>query len=512
MTSLTPERNSISIDHNLYRTRGKVRMGLVSRPPGKVTTGDYTDASNPMASEFSIGDFRDGIGVEIGSLPEDQRRAWWSTAQLRYKNRVILPRLATATAAGPTSDVDTLGYFKDEVYATYGTAVHVYDNSGDSWGSSIRTLLNNATDAMAGLVGGTETLLIATGSEVDYATDSSTWARNTTNIKFVEFWKDLAWGIDEAGQLYYTDDLSAAWTSDAKLQLPNDYVSGLRVARGPDREDHLYAVTKVGLFVHDDRNARFLKTDLDLPFHPDGGKGSQVWRGRVFVSAGNAIYGFQAGSDQTIVDDVGPDKDHGLPSDKRGTIKMLRKSHNELLAFLDASSAAGVSGLTTRATRGVRFHHGVTFPSQTGYSIILGWNERGWEAKWTSSASARAISAAVVANAYSQYRLWWASNQRVYWMTLPVDVVNPLQVSSSTYGESATLETPWMDFGIRNQNKLALSVLLETVNPTSSETVQVEYATDFGETYTTITTQDETGEQEYHLPTDVNREGVVIVV
>ena len=509
MPTRAPDKNTISINGKLYRTRGKVRQFLASQQPGKITIGDYDEKSNPYASEFSLDDFRDGIGVEIGELPRDQHRVWWSTAQLRYKGRVILPRLATQTAAGPAAEVQELITFKDEVYATYGTSVRVYNNSTDSWGSSLRTLAGNATDAAVGLLSGTETLVIANGTDVDYATDSSTWAENTGQaIKYVVFWKDLLWGITNTGQLYYTDDLTETWSADALLQLPSGSVTGLLVARGPDREEHIYAVTNQGLFVHDDRNARFLPTDLALPVHPNGGKGNEVWRGSIYTSAGNAIYKFQAGADQTSVGVVGPDQDHGLPSDRRGVISRLVGSHNDLLAVLDASTAAGVSGLTTRVSRGVRFHHGVTFPASTGYSHILGWNERGWEVKWLSGASSRAISAAVVSNAYSQYRLWWAVNQRVYWMQLPVDVVNPLQVSSSTYGDSATLETPWFDMGIRNQRKLALSVIVETVNPSDDETVTVEYATDYTETYTEVGVQDTTGEVEYLLPEAINPEGV----
>lgn len=510
MPTRAPERNQISINEKLYRTRGKVRLFLASQLPGKVTFGDHDNTSNPLASETSWDDFRDGIGVEVGDLPRDLNRVWWSTAQLRYQARVILPRLANLTAAASTSaEVRELIAFKNEIYGCFGTAVHVYNNSTDSWGASLRTLAANATDAAVGLLSGTETLVIANGTDVDYATDSATWAENTGQaIKYVIFWKDLLWGITEAGQLYYTDDLSETWSADALLQLPSGSVTGLLVARGPDREEHIYAITNQGIHVHDDRNARFLPTDLALPVHPDGGKGSEVWRGSIFISAGNSVYRFQAGSDQTSVGVVGPDQDHGLPSDKRGVITRLLGSHNDLLAVLDASTAAGVTNLNTLASRGVRFHHGVTLSASSGYSHILGWNERGWESKWLSTANAQSVSAAVVANAYNAYRLWWAVNTRVYWMQLPVDVVNPLQVSSTEYGTGATLETPWFDMNIRNQRKLALSVIVETKNPTSDETVLVEYATDNEETYTEIATQDETGETEYLLPNSTTPEGV----
>ena len=509
MTTQPYEDGVISIGGELYQTLGPAQQFLASSQPGKVTFGDYSDASNPFASEFSLGDFRDGIGSNRGAVPDDTKRVWWATTQLRYQDATILPRKVTLTTAGPASEVQTLTIFKGDLYGTYGTAVHAYNNTTDAWGASLRTLDDAATDAKVGLLGTTETLVIANGTDVDYATDSSTWAENTGQpIKYIVFWSDLLWGITNAGTLYYTNDLSTAWSLDAQLPLPAGSVKGLLVARGPDREQRIYAVTNQGHFVHDSDNARFLPTDLQIPEHPDGGKGHAVWRGKIFSSAGNAIYGFQAGSDQTIVQVLGPDLDDGLPSNRRGVVNILLKSHNDLLAMLDSSTAEGVSALATRVSRGVRFHHGVTFPVSSGFSAILGWNERGWEVKWASGDNARGISAGVIGNAYSQYRLWWATNQRVYFMQIPVDVINPLQVPSTTYESTGTLETPWFDMGIRNQHKLALSVIVDSIHPSEDETILIEYATNYIETYTTLATKSSTGEVKYRLPNNVNKEGV----
>jgi len=112
----------------------------------------------------------------------------------------------------------------------------------------------------------------------------------------------------------------------------------------------------------------------------------------------------------------------------------------------------------------------------------------------------------VVSNAYSTYRLWWAANQRVYYMTLPIDVINPVEVATTTYESSSSLETPWFDAGTPNQEKLALSVVVETNNPTTDETILVEYARNWTETYTTLGTISATGETRYYLGT--NRAGL----
>jgi len=507
MAGRVVEERQIRINNVLFSTSGRVREFLASQSPAKLTLGDYSDASNPFASEWSFEDGRGGIGIEVLDPRKDLDRVWYSTAQLRYPGRVVLPRLSTLTAALPASaDIEELREFKNEMYACQSTGVYVYNNGTDSWGSSVRTLEDEATDSAVGLLhpGGvaTLTLVIATGSDVDYATNSSTWNRNTLDIKFVYFWNNLLWGMDVDGQLYYTDDLSTGWTKDAQLQLPSGYVNSLLVARGADNLEHLYAATTIGLWIHNTVEGIWEETDMsELPYHSDGGVGTTKWRGNIFYPAGNAVYRFQPRSGGTVVDTVGPDLDYGLPQAKRGVIKKLTSTHNDLIAFLDASVVGrGTSGVQTRVSRGARFHHGLTLSAQLGYSIILGWNEDGWEVKWESGAADKPITTGTVANSYNSNRLWWASNQRVYYQNLPVDTVNPLQVPDTTYAATATLETPWNDFRTRNATKLALSFLLDTVNPTSSETVKVEYAVNNIESYTTILTQASTGESETTFP------------
>ena len=487
------ERNTIVIDRKTYHLNGKVRLFDAAQQPGKIVIGEVSAADNPNASEWNIDDLRGGIGVEIMDPAQDADRAWWSTLDLRRKGRFFLQRLATKTSISPAADVGEMAEFKNAMYATFSTAVHTYNNSTDTWGASLQTLDAAATDMAQGLVGGVETLVIATSSSLWHSTDGSSWTQNATNIKHVVFWKDLLWGIDNTGQLYYTDDLTTAWSTDAKLQMPAGYIQGMLVSRGRDQEEHIFAVTKIGLSVHDDVNQRFLTpAELVFPYHDDAGQGATVWRGDIYYPAGNAVYKIQI-SDTTIIVPVGPDLDHGLPQDRRGVIKQLMGTHNDLIALLDASAAAGIS-TPARVSRGVGKHHGFTAGVSTGFSEVLGRDDRGWEVKWVTGTSGRGISTGVVANAYSTYRMWWSENQEVYYQQLPVDVVNPLQVPTSTYEATGELELPWNDMGIRNQTKVALDVLVESVSPSTSEYLTVEYAKDYDDTsvgaYTLLTNTD----------------------
>jgi hypothetical protein len=128
----------------------------------------------------------------------------------------------------------------------------------------------------------------------------------------------------------------------------------------------------------------------------------------------------------------------------------------------------------------------------SGFSSILGYNELGWEAKWVADTAGRKIDAMHVSNAYSDvnenYRVWFGFDDYVYYMKLPVDIINPSRVSEFEYATSGIHETPWFNAGQSEVDKLALKLKIEIQDSSSSETVVVEYATDYSETYTSVGT------------------------
>jgi len=283
-------------------------------------------------------------------------RAWWSTCQLRYRNHLVLPGLATQTAAishGLTNTfIGAIGEIDDEVYAVWnGTpsespVLYKYDNSAGSWGSALVhsitdqvtdtitwTAINGTTylvfahydangsgytyystltttldgaisstgatsvpvDDASGLVVGqiivvgsehmtitaisTNTLTVTRASNSttaathsDGATVSLGWTTDAQDTEFLTVWDDRLWGISNTGQLWWAITAGDE-TTDAKIPLPDDYVTGMFVARDAGGEPIIYVATKKGLFAHDAANQRFIETQLFLPFHPDAGKG-----------------------------------------------------------------------------------------------------------------------------------------------------------------------------------------------------------------------------------------------
>jgi hypothetical protein len=229
----------------------------------------------------------------------------------------------------------------------------------------------------------------------------------------------------------------------------------------------------------------FEETQMAFPTHPDNGKGTVRWRDSVYIPAGNGIYKYINGSNAAVITVVGPDRDDGLPSDKRGAIRMLAGTHNELLAGLDAQTAPSTISSTDLPYQWSSHQGAPVIAGDSGYSLIAGYNDMGWEVKWQASTSGKAIDSIHVSGAYSKYRVWWGHNDIVHFMDLPKDVINPSEVSEFAYALQGVHETPWFNAGQSEVDKLALNLRIEAQDLTTTEKIKVEYATDYSESYTT---------------------------
>ena len=491
-------KNEVSINAVRYPIKGRVTQKLINQFAPKFVIGDVTKDSQQRASVWAP-TFKGGIGKHRVRPGEESNRAWWSTLSLRY-DRIGLPQLATMTAASGVAgsySVGAIGELANEIYAAFGTAVRKYNNTTDSWGSTLTTLPAAATDAITFRMNNVVYLAFATTGGYTYTSDGTAWTDDTQDTLYMAYWDNRLWGIDNTGQLWWSSQIGSEQT-DAQLPLPNSSVTDLFVARNAGGTLVLFAATTQGLYAHDDENHKWLPTELELPYHPDNGKGSTRWRDSTFIPSGLAVYRYIQGSNQAIVTVMGPDRDDGVPSDQRGVIRQLIGSHNELLAILDSTSAPGA--LTTLVTRGVGNHHGVVIDPDIGYSSILGWNEVGWETKWLGGSAQQAISWAHVSSAYSTYRLYWAQNQRVYFMPISRDIQNPLFQTTLTFsGNTEELITPWLEIG-QDADGLALSFAIETFTTTSNETVTVDYGLNDSETYTNLGTIITNGVTTYLFP------------
>ena len=493
MANKVIKKNEIYLNGNYYPIVQPVKQVLASIYPAKVTIGDTTRDSQARASIISWSDFRGGIGVERMEGSKDVDRSWFSTCSLRYKRHLVLPSKTTSvTNSDATGEsLDILQEFNGALYGIWSNQkIYKYESGSDTFGSALDTLPAVATDALEVRIGGTLYLIIAHTGGYTYTSNASSFTDDTKDAKFLAFWNDKLWGIDNTGQLWHAASLGSE-TNDAKLPLPDGHVTDLFVARNASGNPILYAMTKEGLYAHDATNSLWVETQLALPFHNENGKGSTRWRDSVYIPAGLGIYKYINGTNSAVVSIVGPDKDHGLPSDYRGNIAKLLGTHNDLIALVDGTLTPGTVDMFASSESTV-------LDDSTGYSTILGWNEMGWEVKWAASGTdqGKKITSGFVSDvggtltATNPYRMYWGFDGKLYYQQLQSDVINPTQVTNYNYEDNVDgiHYTSWFSADQVEVDKLALKLKAETANCNSNQTVKIEYALDYVETYTTMGT------------------------
>lgn len=478
---ITSTPSEVSINGEAYRLNRPPQTTLASQFPSKVLTGDITSDSQQRLSAIRWSDARGGIGKKDHEGAVDVTRLWYGTSHLRVNGHRTLPDRVTTTTASGVSGVISVGAMAelaDRVYAAYATSVRAYSFSTDSWGSSLHTLPAIATDAITARFGGTVYMVFAHTGGATYTTDGSTFTDITDDMLYLAEWDDRIWGIDNTGQLRWAFDPTGTWTDDAQLPLEDANVRDLFVARDASGEPILYASTRVGLFAHDVANNRFVETEMKLPFHADSGQEVVVWRGATYIPAGLGIYKYAIGGTAATITTVGPDRDQGLPAGRRGKLIGVDSTHNDLIAKTGSTSAAAEVS-DTYASAGLAAHQSPAMDAGTGISAVLGWNEVGWQVLFESAASTGAMTASLVSNAYGGYRFWFAHNRRVKYFSLPVDVVNPAELTDRVYADESRDEFSWFDAGQAEVDKLAVRLRVETADCSSTETVTPYYALDF---------------------------------
>lgn len=511
--------SEILLNSERYKISGPVRKTLVSIAAPRFTIGDTQRGADPRASILTQNDFRGGIGWNRGLDSGSADRAWWSTCQTRFKGHLLLPRKPNAVASNSST-----GFIRAVTEFTVGgstsiytvnsdSRVYSYNNASDAWSSELATLTDPTDETIVFKDGDATYLIFARGNSgytytVDGAsfTDQNASVSATRKVDYFTIWHGQLWGIDQEGVLkQWASGPTANPTLKGALPLPNDYVTSLFVYRDASGSPIIYAGTKVGLWAFDETNNRWEATELRLPFHVRSGSGTVVWRDAVYFPAGNAIYKYQTGSNTAVVSLVGFDRDHGIPEAYAGQVIKLIGTHNDLIAFVNADTSVAYSVFATgRQSSG--FGGSSTVVSGTGASAVLGFNDTAWEVKWVGGNST-GLTASHVGFAYNEYRMWFGVGRDLYWIELSPDVINPEQTTGFEYDTGGgILETPWFDGGDAAGNKTAIALRAITSSCSSNVTVQISYAVNFAESYTSLGTITTNGTTSYDFASGVGVE------
>ena len=238
------DSNEIYLNDTYFPTTKPVRSVLASLYPAKVVIGDTSKDDQLRSSIVAWSDWRGGIGINRMEGAGDVNRALYSTAQLRYKNHLVLPGLATESEApshGLTyATIGAINTYGSEVYAAWNGStsenakIYKYNNTSDSWGSALDETADQVTDSVVFTDASGNSHLVfahydANGSGYTHY-DGSSWTSNDAkDTQFLTVWDERLWGISYTGQLWYATTIGTE-VDDAVLPLPDGSVTALFVA------------------------------------------------------------------------------------------------------------------------------------------------------------------------------------------------------------------------------------------------------------------------------------------
>ncbi len=439
----------------------------------KQVVGDYTKDSELYTSSYISSDHRGGVGIKDMVEEKDAARCWWSTLNLDFKGHLVLPPLVTDCGNPGTNDAAILVEYNNKLYAVFATDLRSW-NDTTQWSDSIYTLTATPTSAVVH----NNYLFLACGTDFerwDGASNCDSGANLTGSpvpSRYLLEWDGKLLNLDNNGRLRYSVDNGATWTNNAAGVLPAGYYTSLTLYRDSSGYALPYMGTKQGVYVLDFDAAKWTETGLSFPRHDYACMGMTAWRDGLYVPVGSGVYQFISSSSPTQITPMGPDRDYGLPREYRGNLIQILNEHNNLYALLDASSE------TPRDLYSAAPGWETVIYSNEGYSALLKFSGLGWSVVKMSGSGDAPATCALVANAYSSYRLWFAMGKKVYYIPLNINLQNPLEVSDYAFAASGEHIWPWFDADNSVIDKLALGVSVYAERTSADEYLLLYYGLD----------------------------------
>ena len=175
----------------------------------------------------------------------------------------------------------------------------------------------------------------------------------------------------------------------------------------------------------------------------------------VYFSLGNGLERWY----HPNLDDVGPNKDEGLPEERSGATRAL----------------AGYPG---------RFFAGVD-GGDTGYSSVL--SSGGWHEEWRGAYGQRVLSVMPQTIPGSSLdRLWIAAGGDLLWVPMPSETSNPLNDSNMLYTAGGYMESSSYYTELKTALKYIASIKFIFKDILSEQYSEIQYSLDEGTTWTDL--------------------------
>lgn len=358
-TGRVENRNEVFLNGYFFPVRNGVTRQVANQFAPKTVIGEFSEASDPLLSAINWQDFTGGQGQLIFNPRGDGPRRYWTGEMKTHFPGHAFPVGGLVSIGGQAFNSSTerpLFYrnYEGEFYTVLQDSASSYALKKFSLDSGVSfTFDGPPTDMETGYLNGLNTLVVPTsGSHTFWTrsdTNDSTWFSDSSeNIRHVQFWREMLWGVNESGELFFTPslgDTSVTWTRVAQANVTSSRTVQ-NLAIGPDAtgEDALYLVRNDGFDKYDNATETFRRA-LVLPARREVTPGFTYWNGSVFYSQALSVLQWTPTPDGAITSVVGMDLLDGLDAPKAGVINTLDHTLTDLYAQVEPASSSFNGGI-----------------------------------------------------------------------------------------------------------------------------------------------------------------------
>lgn len=312
------------------------------------------------------------------------------------------------------------------------------------------------------------------GAEQDSTTTTGSWIHLRGFTQASGTSETLQFLSDGGAAEFYVDDVDADSLATYIENVGYERITGLVRYGEPER---LWVATTGGLYMED--NGRFLPIPLEefrQAADERNGLSLCVHDVYLYLSYLDGVERYY----KSNLDDIGPNRDEGLPSGRRGNISDMVGYPGRLYAAIDGGD--------------------------DNTSSVLLYNGIGWHEVWRAPESGKRIRKLFIQPIPGQEvdRLWINCGSDILWV--PVDL-NPQTNSNYSFAYESVIESPWIHYNKNDVDKFWKSLKI-AADYEDNTAVYADYKKDSDTTWTAITSSSSYYNSEPHESIDIGSNDV----
>ena len=461
------DANEVSINGVRYAVVGGVRRFVLNQLVPQITTGEGDPTREEKASKWHIHDTKGGFGRYRFNIGRgDTSDKFWDSQCSTEGMEIALPPLATEGLAMGAAVSAILVGFGGNDYFFAGTVIRRFDGTNyqfyctdhSAWETAPVTGGHTAQAAPATVVSASVyngRLYIWCTSDYQVYDGTTTWISGSGHGGAILGTYGIEWDgnlvkITAGGVITKSTDPQGnppTWAAVATLY--DATPTGLAVYEDGPGDPAVHIGTVRGPYILDYAAGKVYKLQVRFSdAHADNCRGITAWNGSLVFGKGGNVRQYIGGNSSAQYQDIGPNRDDGLPARLVGRVVALDTTmEHMMLAAIDAGALT---------------------------SSIMKWRDSAWQPLVEADTANESIRCLAFSTITSTPRLWFGQGNSVWWIPMWDLTSNPIQFPTTLPRRaSADHITPW--FGIPAIRSLGIDMRCRSKGISANETATMSF-------------------------------------